>query len=533
MKAVNYEALSPILFLERSARIYKNKVAIIDRECKKTYQEFFIDCITLAKAFKKLGLSANDKVAYLCRNTIHMLEAHYAVPMLGGVLVPINTRLNPIEVNYILKHSDAKVLVIEADFMDSLYEETMEKIFIISDSENNNSEKKYSNYKELIGLSCDDETHFINHILDEEAAITLNYTSGTTGNPKGALYSHRSAYLNAMGECLEVGLNKNSVYLWVLPMFHCNGWCFTWAVTAVGATHICMNSFKAENAIDLILHHKVTHFCAAPTVLSMLLTAKNFMRLKETQGLTVITAGSSPAPQLIKNYHNVGVNIIHVYGLTETHGPHTICPPDDEVSFLDHKACSLKALQGFSSLHGMFTRVVDNNMKDVPPDSTSIGEVVMRGNNVMRGYYKDPANTEVAFKEGWFHSGDLAVVHLDGTIEIKDRIKDIIISGGEKISSIEIENVIYQLPEVLFVAVIASPDEEWGEVPHAIIELKEGWSLVEQDVKSHCRAHLAHFKCPKIITFQPIPKTTTGKIQKYLLRKCNVTTDNVYSIVQE
>lgn len=528
MKDVNYQPLSPLSFLERSARAYGNKVAIIDKNICKTYQEFLEDCIFLANAFKGLGLQAEDKVAYLCRNNFQMLEAYYAVPMFGGILVPINIRLSSLEVSHILKHSEAKILVIEEQYLDVDYLDIVQHMVIIPSQKRSVKSAKMLDYADLIQLGKNADVHVKQAEINENSIITINYTSGTTGVPKGVMYSHRSTYLNSLGECLEVGLSKNSRYLWVLPMFHCNGWCFTWAVTAAGATHICMDSFDSEKTIELIHSQNITHLCAAPTVLVMLAEAKNFNSLQRKANLTIVTAGASPSPSLIQKYKELGILLVHVYGLTETHGPHLICEEQhhwNDLTITDF--AKLKALQGVSYIHSVYTRVVDKNFEDVPHDGITLGEVVMRGNNVMLGYYKDPASTERAFKNGWFNSGDLAVMHPNGYIEIKDRKKDIIVSGGENIPSIEVENVIYRLPEVLAVAVIPKLDVKWGEVPHAVVELKEGRTLSQEQIIFHCRSHLTHFKCPKSISFKKIPKTSTGKIQKYILKKsCNEISSN-------
>lgn len=516
MKQVNYEPLSPLLFLERAKRVYKDKIAIIDKNVRKTYEEFYNDCVLSAKSFKQIGVTKNNKVAYLCRNNHYMLEAYYSIPMIGGVVIPINIRLNDSDIIYILKHSEAKILIVEEDLFKEDYLKIVEKVIVIS----NNNYQNCLKYSEFIKLGESLES-FECDLINENDLITINYTSGTTGLPKGVMYTHRGTYLNSLGECLEVGLNSKSTYLWVLPMFHCNGWCFTWAVTAAGGTHVCLDkTCDIEHLINLIIKNNVTHFCAVPTILIKLLESPNFNSLKDVSNLKIITAGSSPSPTLIKKYEESNINILHVYGLTETYGPHAICLEQESWSTASKDEVSyLKCSQGLPGIHSLFIRVVDKNMQDVPHDGKTVGEVIMRGNNVMLGYYKDKENTEKAFQDGWFHSGDAAVIKPNGYIEIRDRIKDIIISGGENISSIEIENIIYQHPSVSIVAVIPKYDEVWGEVPHAIIELKNGHILTEEEIIKHCRDNLSHFKCPKIVTFTTIPKTSTGKIQKYILKQ--------------
>lgn len=524
MKTANYQPLSPLLFIERTKQVYGSKLAIIDEDTALSYEEFYQECVNVAKSLTALGIKPQQKVAYLCSNNQHMLIAHYAIPMVGAILVPINIKLNPAEVIFILEHSGATFLILNAEHFNDSFSSIIKNVVIIPDKNTTISENnKFITYDLFIKKGKKIENFFPYDNTDENSVITINYTSGTTGSPKGIMYSYRSSYLNALGECLQAGLTSKSKYLWVLPMYHCNGWCFTWAVTAVAATHICMSRFDPEHAIDLIVKHAITHFCAAPTVLGMLAEANNFHLLKNIKSLSILIAGAPPSVKLIELYENYNIRIIHVYGLTETYGPHVICEEQEEWQTITaEERARLKANQGVSGIHSVFTRVVAANDSDVPPDGVTLGEVVMRGNNVMLGYYNDPQATQQAFRNGWFHSGDLAVITKDGYIKIKDRIKDIVISGGENISSIEVENVISQLQEVRDVAVIGEPHKKWGMVPHAIIELKKGYKLDKQAVIDHCRLNLAHFKCPRRITFANLPRISTGKIQKRLLKQIYV-----------
>ncbi len=513
----NYEPLSPLMFLERAKDIYPQKTAIEDTSIKKSYLDFYLDCQRIAQALSLFGIKKDDRIAYLCRNNHYLLEAYYAVPMSGAILVPINVRLSMSDVSFILKQTKAKILFVEEHLFNPEYTKLVKNIVILS-SKNSliNSTILYEDFTKM----SEKRKALVNRKLNEQDIITINYTSGTSGLLKGVMNSHRSVYLNALGECIETELTFSSKFLWILPMFHCNGWCFTWAVTAVGATHYCLDHFVPELVINLILEKGITHFCAAPSVLIKLQESKNFFMLKDLPiPLKILTAGSSPSPTLIRQYEEHNICIIHVYGLTETHGPHLICKYQSHWDHLSiEKLSQLKACQGIPSIHGSFMRVVDSSLKDVPHDGKTLGEIILRGNNVMKGYYMDPKYTRKVFRKGWFHTGDVAVMNSDGYVEIKDRLKDIIISGGENISSVEIENVLYQHFAVSVVAVIPMQDEMWGEVPHAIIELKDKAKVTEKDLIDFCRKRLAHFKCPKTITFQDIPRTSTGKIQKHILK---------------
>ena len=519
---VYYDVLTPVNFIVRSAAVYGDKDAVVYKDRRYSYNEFFGRINRLASALLKIGIGKGDKVAFICPNTPPMLEAHFAVPMIGAALVSINIRLSSQEMLYIINHSDAKVLFVDNEFSGVvkpiLNELTQVKTLInicdLSDEKPLNGME----YEEFLNTGSDIRVEM--SIEDEYEVASINYTSGTTGSPKGVMYHHRGAYLNALGEVMETGLNFRSVYLWTLPMFHCNGWCFPWAVTAVGGTHICLRRVVAEEIFRLVETENVSHLCAAPTVLIGMSTyaEKNDVRLKST--LEVITAGAPPSPTIIQNMEAIGTNITHVYGLTEVYGPHSICawqPKWDKLP-VEEKAV-MKSRQGVPYTIAMYMEVMDlESMTPVPRDGKTMGEILMRGNNVMLGYYKDVDATAKAFEGGWFHSGDLAVVHPDGYVQIMDRQKDIIISGGENISSVEVENIIYRHPEVQEVAVIPTPDPKWGEVVKAFVVPKDGCRPSAEDIINFCRENLAHFKAPKTIEFGELPKTATGKVQKAKLR---------------
>jgi len=520
MKFVNFEPLSPLMFLERASKIYNNRTAFVDRNIRKTFGEFSNDCFDLATSLKSHGVQARDRISYLCRNSYQMIIAHYAVPMLGCILVPINTRLESSSVCHVLDHSGSKMLVAEHDLFNSEYMHFVEKVVLINKHKLEFVNEKILDYMHFISRSKGDKRINCWDLTDENSIISINYTSGTTGQPKGVMCTHRSAYLNALGECLQTGLTNQSKYLWILPMFHCNGWCFTWAVTAVGATNFCTDSLNPDDLVNVIFENKITHLCAAPIILLNILEATNIALLKKCNNIKIVTAGSSPSKKIIEQYKEFNVTIIHVYGLTETYGPHSICEQQDNWNAISNEDLSgLKVRQGVVGVHSTYMRVVNKNMQDVPHDGKSIGEVIMRGNNVMKGYYNDHKSTQNAFRGGWFHSGDAAVVHPDCYIEIKDRIKDIIISGGENISSIEVEKILCQHPAISIAAVVPMFDARWGEVPHAIIELKQEATITSEELIGFCKKHIASYKCPKIITVATLPKTSTGKIKKYILKK--------------
>lgn len=520
MSGVNKSILTPVDFLTRSFTVYPDKTAVIHGNKRYSYREFGERVYRLASALRNIGVGKGDKVAFICPNIPPMLEAHYAVPMLGAALVSINIRLSAGEVSYILDHSDAKVVVADSEFASLVEPENLTKVetFITVCDVNDDKVLGDLEYEQFLGTGSPEPIDA--DIDSEDQLITINYTSGTTGRPKGVMYHHRGAYLNAVGEVLESGLNWKSVYLWTLPMFHCNGWCFTWGVTAVGATHVCLRAVVAEDVYRLIETENVSHLCAAPTVLIMMSTWPGAKDIKIARTLNIMTAGAPPAPTIIKNMEDIGAEITHTYGLTEVFGPHSVCAWQPSWEELDNdQRATVKSRQGVPFIVTHFMDVVDSEtMEPVPRDGVTMGEVVMRGNNVMTGYYKDIDATEAAFAGGWFHSGDLAVMHPDGYIQIMDRKKDIIISGGENISTVEVESVIYGHPDVLEVAVVPVPDEKWGEVPKAFIVPKPGSSPAADDIINFTKEHLARFKAPKYIEFGELPKTATGKIQKFKLR---------------
>jgi fatty-acyl-CoA synthase len=523
--------LTPLMFLERSLHVFPDKLAIVDGTRRFSYAEFGARVYRLASALRARGVQEGDRVAILCRNAAEVLEAHFAIPQLGAVMVPINVRLTSEEVRYILEHSGARALLIEsglASLLEPIRDQLpgLELIVRIDLSERHGEPQPAADtlrnvrgYEEF--LLEGSPAPFPYRVTDEDQTISINYTSGTTGRPKGVMYTHRGAYLNALGEIIEARLTSESVYLWTLPMFHCNGWCFPWAVTGIGATHVSLPKVDPARIYQLIETEGVTHFCGAPTVLIMLLSEKPAPDYRFPRRLTVMTAAAPPPPSVIQQMEDMGVEIIHVYGLTETYGPHTVCEWHREWNALEpEQRARVKARQGVGYIHAPELRAVDDEMRDIPADGQTLGEVVMRGNNVMKGYYRDEEATARAFAGGWFHSGDLAVMHPDGYIELRDRKKDIIISGGENISTIEVERALYQHPAVLECAVIGVPHEKWGEVPKAFVVLKPGAQATPAELIAFCRERLAHFKCPKAVELvQSLPKTSTGKVQKFVLRE--------------
>ena len=515
--------MNPVSFLDRSVLVYPDKPAIIYNDLTYTYAEFADRVNRLAGALKQVGIARGDRVAFLVPNTPPMLEGHYGPLRLGAVLVAINIRLSHQEIEYILNHSGAKVLVFDSEFADTVRAlsgkvPAVSTFVQVVDTAPKADDIRGAEYQEFLDSApAGDHGQPLGSELDP---ISINYTSGTTGLPKGVQYSARGAYLNALGEVLETGMSWRSVYLWTLPMFHCNGWCHTWGVTALGATHLCLRRVEAAEVYRLIDRHGVTNMCAAPTVLTMMYSAPEAQG-QDLSKLTVLTAGAPPAPQVIRSMEAMGATIEHGYGLTETYGPHTICagqPGWDELS--DDERASLKSRQGVPFiLAGPSVRVVDAGMNDVPRDGESMGEVVMRGNNVMTGYFDDADATTRAFEGGWFHSGDLAVWHPDGYIELQDRAKDVIISGGENISSQQVEKVIMEHPGVLEVCVVGVPDDRWGEVPKAFVVPRDPSVVDAHEIIEFTRDRIAHFKAPKYVEFGELPKTATGKIQKYILRE--------------
>jgi fatty-acyl-CoA synthase len=496
--------LTPLDFLTRSVHAWRDQTAVVDRDRRFTYAEFGARVERQAAALRQLGVQTGDRVAVLAPNGAMALEAHFAPMRIGAILVMLNTRLAPAELAWILRHCGAKVLL--ADPQLAPLSAGAGVPHVIED------------YEGFLGGAGPCPATF--PVTDENACIAINYTSGTTGFPKGVMFTHRGAWTNAIGEIVEHGLTQRSVYLWTLPLFHCNGWCFPWAVTAAGGRHICLRQPDPREAVRLIEAEGVTHLCGAPVVVSSLAQYCAANGVKFRHPLRIVTAGAPPPPAVIRAAEETGAEITHVYGLTETYGPHTVCawkPAWDALPAPER--AQIKARQGVPYMvAGMDLRVTDLHMDDVPADGQTMGEVLMRGNNVMLGYYDNPKATGDAFHGGWFHSGDLAVVHPDGYIEVRDRMKDIVISGGENISSIEVEKALADHPAVAEVAIVAVPDAKWGEVPKAFVGLKPNHSATAEELIAWCRERLSHFKCPRQIEFGPLPRTATGKIRKNELR---------------
>jgi fatty-acyl-CoA synthase len=519
---VNYELLTPVNFIKRTAEVYPEKPAVVCGDRRYTYGEHFARINRLASALKKLGIGRNDKVAIICPNTAPMLEAHFAVPMIGAALVPVNIRLSGPEVAYILNHSDSRICLVDNECaepvlaaLDELHGITFVNICDVDAA----CPLPGTDYESLLLTGSPDPMAI--DVEDERAVCAINYTSGTTGRPKGVMYHHRGAYLHSLGNCLETGMTSDSVYLWTLPMFHCNGWCFPWAVTAAAGTHICLRKVVPENIIGLIMAERVTHMCSAPIVLIGLANHPDFDGLKLSRPLKITVGGAPPSPTIIEKMESIGAAVNHVYGLTEVYGPYTVCAWHEEWNALPAgEQAAIRAHQGVAYTVSQFLDVLDSTtLEPVPRDGRTIGEVVMRGNIVMLGYYKDPEATAKAFRGDWFHTGDLAVMRPNNYIQILDREKDIIISGGENIATVEIENVLYRHPEVMEVAVVAVPDEKWGEAPKAFVKPKPGCNPTAEELIAFCKENLARFKAPKSVEFTELPKTSTGKIQKFLLRR--------------
>ena len=505
--------LTPVSFLERSALVFPEKVAVVHGDRKYTYREFAERAYRLASQLRARGLHKHDRVAFLVPNIPPLLEAHFGVPAAGGILVAINTRLNTHEIDFILHHSGAKFLFVDDELYPLVEPLKLSAIEVLRISDSGTSDDPYEQF-----LAQGSPEAPNTWLVDEEETISINYTSGTTGNPKGVMYTYRGGYLNALAEVVESGVTSSSVYLWTLPMFHCNGWCFTWAVTAVGATHVCLRRVDPSLIWDLLESEGVTHYNGAPTVHIFLANHPKAHPLAKP--ITVTIAGAPPSPTLLAQLKQLNMRPVHVYGLTETYGPYTVCEWHGEWEQLsDEEQARLLARQGQGNVVAERARIVDPQMHDVALDGNTMGEVLMRGNNVAKGYYENPTATEKSFEGGWFHSGDIGVMHPDGYIELRDRAKDVIISGGENISTIEVEQTICQHPAVLECAVVAVPDATWGERPKAFVTLKPDRSANEEEIITFCRERLAHFKSPVAVDFGDLPKTSTGKVQKYVLRE--------------
>ena len=525
--AANYAPLSPLSYLSRTEAVHPNRVAVIHGERRITWAQTGERCRRLASALIKLGVGRGDTVAAMLPNIPEMFEAHFGVPMTGAVLNALNIRLDAATIAFILQHGDARVLLTDREFSATIEaalalipaDRRPVVIDVVDDLAPPGKRLGTFEYEAL--LATGDPDFPITLPDDEWDAIALNYTSGTTGNPKGVVYHHRGAYLNATSNVLTWAMGAHPVYLWTLPMFHCNGWCFPWTITAMAGTHICLRRVEPTAVLDAIVAHHVTHMCGAPIIANMLINVPD-AAFPDFVGKVVefMTAGAPPPAAVIAGIERRGFHITHVYGLTEVYGPVTVCAWQDEWNTLpEADQARIKARQGvrYHSLEGLM--VADaRNLKPMPKDGTTMGEVFMRGNPVMKGYLKNQKATDEAFEGGWFHTGDLGVWHQDGYIELKDRSKDIIISGGENISTIEIEDVLYQHPAILEAAVVGRPDETWGETPCAFVTLKPGATSTAEDLIAFCRANMARFKVPKTVVFGPLPKTSTGKMQKYVLR---------------
>jgi fatty-acyl-CoA synthase len=516
------DALSPVVLLARSVRVFPARTAVVHGAQRWTYHRLGAEVSRMAGALRQAGVRAGDRVAILSPNTPWHLAAHFAAPLLGAPLVSVNIRLAPAEIAYILEHSGAKILLVDPELAPALDDvipklSELERVIEIADDGFPVREGRES-YAEFAAGAV--PVALESTLVDEESVLSINYTSGTTGKPKGVMYTHRGAYLNSFGQLSVQGLSVDSVFLWTLPMFHCNGWCLPWAVTAAGGTHVALRRVDPALVFRLIEQEGVTHFIGAPTVLLMLSGDPAAQGKRFDPPLRVATGGAPPSPTLLERMERLGIRITHVYGLTETYGPHAICEVQSDWAGLDAAGrARMLSRQGVPLLHGAHLRVVDEQMRDVPADGKTLGEVVMRGNNVMRGYYRDPDATAKAFAGGWFHSGDVGVMQPDGYIELRDRSKDIIISGGENISTIEVENALYQHPGVQECAVVGVPHEKWGEVPKAFVVPAPGAAVTEAELIAFVRERIAHFKCPHSVEFCELPKTATGKIQKFRLRE--------------
>jgi fatty-acyl-CoA synthase len=524
----NFVPLTPLTFIERAASVYPRHTAVVHGSVRRDWAETYARCRRLASALRQRGIGLGDTVAAMLPNIPEMFELHFGVPMTGAVLNTLNIRLDPETIAFMLEHGEAKIL-----FTDREFSETISKALRLIQSEKRPlvidvDDPQFAGGENLGALDYatllaeGDPEYAWPLPADEWQAITLNYTSGTTGNPKGVVYHHRGAYLNAVSNVLVWNMGLHPIYLWTLPMFHCNGWCFPWSIAAAVGTNICLRQVRADWVFEAIKREKVDHFCGAPIVLNLLKNAPDAMKVGIDHRVKVMTAGAAPPAAVIEGMERMNFEVTHTYGLTETYGPSVVCAwhADWDQRPLEERSAR-KSRQGvrYPMLEGLMV-AHPQTLEPVPKDGATIGEIFMRGNVVMRGYLKNPGTSDQAFAGGWFHSGDLAVWHADGYLEIKDRSKDIIISGGENISTIEVEDVLYRHPAILEVAVVARPDEMWGETPCAFVTLKPEMDYVtEEEIIEFCRNQLARFKVPKTVVFGPLPKTSTGKMQKYLLRE--------------
>jgi fatty-acyl-CoA synthase len=522
----NFAPLSPLNFIERAAQVYPQQLAVVHGTRRYSWGETYARCRRLASALAKEGIGAGDTVAVMASNTPEIYEAHFGVPMLGAVLNTLNTRLDAAAIGFMLNHGGAKAVITDREFSPTMKAalaatEHPPLVIDIDDAEYSGDGERLGSVDYESFIAGGDPAFDWNLPRDEWDAIALNYTSGTTGNPKGVVYHHRGAYLNAICNIVTWSMPQHATYLWTLPMFHCNGWCFPWTMAANAGTNVCLRKVDAAVIFGLIKAHGVTHYCGAPIVHSTLANAPAELRQGISHKVSAMVAGAAPPASMIESMEKLGFDLTHVYGLTETYGPATVCAKQEHWDALDIGArAERNGRQGVRYLMQENLAVMDPaSMAAIPSDGETMGEIMFRGNITMKGYLKNPQATQEAFAGGWFHSGDLAVTQPDGYVKIKDRSKDIIISGGENISSIEVEDVLYRHPAVLAAAVVASPDEKWGETPCAFVELKVDAKVSEQDIVEHCRAHLARFKVPRRVIFMELPKTSTGKIQKFVLRE--------------
>ncbi|HSB18648.1 MAG TPA: acyl-CoA synthetase [Anaeromyxobacteraceae bacterium] len=521
----NHAPLTPLVFLEWAAEVYPERLAIVHGRRRQTWKETAERCRRLASALAARGIGTGDTVAVMASNTPEMLEAHFGVPMTGAVLNALNTRLDAGAIAFMLEHGEAKLLLADREFSPTV-KEALGKLgrklplVDIDDPEYQGPGERLGelDYQAFLAGASPDFARA--EPRDEWQAIALNYTSGTTGNPKGVVYHHRGAYLNALGNILTWAMPHHSVYLWTLPMFHCNGWCFPWSMAANAGTSVCLRKVDAARIFELVREHRVTHYCGAPIVHAQLASAPPELRAGISHPVKGMVAAAPPTAALLESMERIGIELTHVYGLTEVYGPASACAKQEEWAGLDVPArAERNGRQGVRYLLQDGMTVVDpGTMKEVPADGTTMGEIVFRGNITMKGYLKNPEATAQAFAGGWFHSGDLAVLHPDGYAKIRDRAKDIIISGGENISSVEVEEVLSRHPAVLAAAVVAQPDAKWGESPCAFVETRPGSPVTEAELIEHCRARMAHFKAPRKVVFGSLPRTSTGKVQKFVLR---------------
>ena len=522
----NFVALTPLTFIERSAYIYPNRLSLIHGRRRSSWGETYTRCRRLASALKIAGIGRGDTVTVMLNNTPEMYECHFGVPMSGAVLNTMNTRLDAETIAFTLEHAESSVLITDREYSATVkkaLEKTSRKVLVIDvdDPEYDGVGVRLGSTDYETFLAGGDPAYVWQGPDDEWDAISLNYTSGTTGNPKGVVYHHRGAYLNAVSNIVSWGLPPHAVYLWTLPMFHCNGWCFPWTMAANSGTNVCLRRVEPKLILDAIREYKVSHYCGAPIVHSLLINAPEEWRRGIEHKVSALIAAAPPPAAVIEGMERIGFDITHVYGLTETYGPAAVCAKHEEWQDLSiDQRTERNGRQGVRYHMQEGISVLDpTTMAAVPWDGETIGEIMFRGNLTMKGYLKNPKATDEAFRGGWYHTGDLAVMQPDGYVKIKDRSKDIIISGGENISSVEVEDVLYRHPAIISVAVVATPDPKWGEVPCAFVELKEGATVTVDELKAFCRERMAHFKIPKKFIFEPVPKTSTGKVQKYLLRE--------------